>query len=346
MVNVSFIEAMPKVELNISLEGAIYTPTLLMLAERNEISESFKHFDDWVNLIDEPDYKRTYEIARMACSWIKQPDDLTRLIYDAATNLAKQNVRYAEVSVNPALFPDLPLSYDDFLAVINDGRDRAQRAWGIDLAWVFVIPREEPRRADELARWVTTAAARRGGVVALGFSGDENSQPVGQFERAFKTVEKKEIARVVRAGEKGVDGILKAIEVLNPTRLIDAWGVAGSPDALTALIDNDITLAVSPTRAVKQKWVENLADYPLRKLYDEGVSLVIGSDMPSIYQTSLNEEYLAAVEECGLTQAELENLALNAVRLSLLDDEAKAEMLASFEQAYAELKVEVEEPAS
>ncbi len=83
----------------------------------------------------------------------------------------------------------------------------------------------------------------------------------------------------------------------------------------------------------------------MRKLYDAGVSLVIGSDMPTIYQTSLNEEYLAVVEDCGLSQAELENLALNAVRSSLLSDEVKAEMLASFEQSYAELKTEVEEPA-
>ncbi len=255
MVNVSFIESMPKVELNISLEGAIHTPTLMMLAERNEIAESLKHFDDWANLINEPDYKRTYEIARMACSWMKQPDDLTHLIYDAATNLAKQNVRYAEISVNPARFPDLPLTFDDFLAAINDGRDRAQRAWGIELAWVFVIPREEPRRADELARWVTTAAARRGGVVALGISGDEAAQPIGQFERAFKSAEKKDIARVARVGEKGVDSILQAIEVLNPTRLIDAWGVADSPDLVTLLIENRITLVVSPTRAVKQGWI-------------------------------------------------------------------------------------------
>ncbi len=346
MVNASFIESMPKVELNVSLEGAIHKPTLMMLAERNEIAESLKHFDDWVNLINEPDYARTYEIVRMACSWMKQPDDLTRIVYDAATNLAKQNVRYAEMSVNPAWYADLSLTFDDFLAAINDGRDRAQRAWGIDLAWVFTIPREEPRRADELARWVSTAAARRGGVVALGISGEEAAQPVGQFERAFKTVEKKEIARVVRVGEQGVESIQQAIEVLNPTRLIDAWGVADSPDALTMLIDNSITLEVSPTRALKQGWVETLADYPLRKLYDEGVSLVIGSDMPSMYQTTLNDEYLAAIEAGDLSQDEFENLALNAVRLSLLDDAKKAELLASFEQAYAELKTEVEEPAS
>ncbi len=352
MTNTAFIEAMPKVELNVFLEGAIQTQTLLMLADHNEISETLKRYETWVSLINEPDYARVYEIARMASSWLKQPDDLTRIVYDVATSLAKQNVRYAEMSVNPALFSDMNLSFEDFLVAINDGRDRAQRAWGIELAWVFIIPREEPRRADELARWATTAAARRGGVVALGVSGDEASQPIGQFERAFKSAEKKDVARVARIREKGAKGaesILKAIEILNPTRLIDAWGADESPDTLTALVDNDITMVVSPTRAVKQGWVATVADYPLRKLYDSGISLVLGSDMPTFYHTSLNGEYLAAVEQCGLLQEELENLALNAVRSSMLDADAKAEMVKSFEQAYAELKlepVEAEEPAS
>ena len=76
---------------------------------------------------------------------------------------------------------------------------------------------------------------------------------------------------------------------------------------LTALLDNDITLAVSLTRAQRQGWVATVADYPLRQLYDAGVSLVIGADMPSLYHTTLNDEYLAAVEQCGLTLDELEN---------------------------------------
>lgn len=56
----------------------------------------------------------------------------------------------------------------------------------------FAIPRDEPRRADDLARWVTTAVAKRAGVLGLGLSGREDGQAIGQFERAFRTVEKKE----------------------------------------------------------------------------------------------------------------------------------------------------------
>lgn len=341
MTTESFVHALPKVELNIQLEGAIQQNTLLMIAEQNDIRESLKHFDDWVRLIETPDYKRAGELTRTICSWLKHPDNLTRIVYDLGTMLSKQNVRYAEVGINPAIFPELTQSFDVFLELINDGRDRAKRAWGIDLAWVFMIPRDEPRRADELARWVATAAAQRGGVVALGLSGDENAQPVGQFERPFSAAEKKELPRVVRAGDsQGADGIIKAIETLHPTRILDGWGAVDKPEALAALKTHEVTVAASLIRADRQGWVETVADYPLRRLYDEGVSMVVGTDMPSIYHSTLNDEYLAVVEQCGFTTEELEDLALNAVRNSYLPEAAKAELLAAFTEEYAEIRAE------
>src|SRR5436190_19634242 len=121
MSTASFVAALPKVELNVQLEGAIQLHTLKNLAEQNDVPETLKRYSQWVGLIETPDYARIYEIARMQASWLKHPDDLTRVVYDLGTALSKQNVRYAEVSVNPALFPDMNGSYDDFLTAINDG---------------------------------------------------------------------------------------------------------------------------------------------------------------------------------------------------------------------------------
>ncbi len=347
MTTASFIAALPKVELSIQLAGAFQPKTITFLAERNEISSTLKHFDNWLKLMHEPDVAKLYDIIRMAASWLKTADDLTYVVYDLGTALSKQNVRYAEVSVDPLLFPDLNLSYEGFLAAINDGRDRAKRAWGIEMAWVFTIPREEPRRADELARWVSTASAQKGGVVALGLSGDEKAQPVGQFERAFHLIERKEIGRVVRAGDaQGGEGVRKALEELHPHRIIDARGVIDDPLVTQALLDQNVTLAINLTRAVQNKWVASIADYPLRALYDANLSLVLGSDMPTIYRTSLNTEYTAAVEQGGLSLEELENVALNAVRTSFLPEAAKAEMLQSFTDTYAALRTEHLEPVS
>ena len=345
----SYIQAMPKVELMLSLEGAMQRTPLLKIAEANEIPETLKHFGEWVGLLDKPDYKRLTDIARMAASWLQIADNLSRVVYDVGVFLAKSNVRYAEVTVNPSFYDHIGLSLDDFLAAINDGRERAQKALGVEMAWVLAIPREEPRRADDYARAATAASAPKNGIVALGLTGREDAQPAGQFERAFAAAEKKGMSRVVRAGDAlGAEGVLVAITTLLPNRLFDARGVLESPEALRLIEEQQISVVVGLTRALRHGWIEEIEAYPLRKFYDEGVPLVLGTDMPSLYHTSLVDEYTNAVEAGGLSLDELDEIALNAVRSSFMPEEKKAAMLEHFTEEYARLREEhitSEEPA-
>ena len=62
--------------------------------------------------------------------------------------------------------------------------------------------------------------------------------------------------------------------------------------------------------------------------------------MPGFFDTTLNDEYVAVVEQCGFEIGELEELALNAVRYSLLPDEEKETVLAEFIEAYESLRAE------
>lgn len=335
----NIIKAMPKAEINVSLEGALLRSTLVMIAEANEIHLTLKHYQQWLGLVDKPDYRRLPDAIKMINSWLRYPEELVRLAYDVGVTLSKQNVRYAEVSINPMLYEAVALSLDDLLVALNDGRDRAERGWGIKMNWVITIPREEPRRADDLARWATGLTARRAGVVGIVLSGKEDMQPVGQFERPFKNAEKKDLSRAVRAGDAvGVQGVIDAVQGLAPNRIIDGWGLAESEEALNLVRDGDVSLVIGLTRALRHGWVSKIEDYPLKQLYDAGLRLVLSSDMPSVYRTTLNDEYLAAVEQCGLDMDELETIALNAVRASFLEEEARAEMEQSFRAEYARLR--------
>src|SRR5215204_1346805 len=164
MTVATYIEAMPKVDLHVHLEGAISKNMMLVIADQNDVSESVKHFNTWVNLLEKPEYDRLEELIRVVSGWVRQPEDLTRLAYEAGTHLARQNVRYAEITVSPALYNDITITPEQFFAAINDGRDRAQRAWGIEISWILAFPREEPRKADDQVRFATSPAGRRAGV--------------------------------------------------------------------------------------------------------------------------------------------------------------------------------------
>jgi adenosine deaminase len=336
-----FIREMPKVELNIHLEGSIQKETLLIIAEQNEINESLKHFNQWVHLIDKPDYARLDDIVATTCKWLQEPEDLTHAVYELGVSLAKQNVRYAEVSVSPTIYLENGMSFEDFLTAINDGRDRAARAWGVRMAWILNIPRQQPRNSDEIIRLATSANAKRGGVIGIGLSGREDAQPAGQFERAFRTAEKKEIVRAVQAGDRlGAEGILDVMQTLAPNRLVGGWGSADAPDVLSMLTDQNVPLVVCMSRALCLGQVEGYAAYPLRDLHDRGMMLVISSEMPQYFKSTLNDEYLAAVEHGKLTIEELEAIALNAVYACHLPEAEKLKLHEAFLQDFARLRTE------
>jgi adenosine deaminase len=341
MTLASYLQAVPKVELNLQLEGAMPLNSLLTIARRNDIPDTLKGYKTWLGLLEKPDYKRLSEITRTASSWLLHADDLTRIVYDVGLSLAKQNVRYAEIGVSPTLYETLNLSFDEWLNAINDGRDRVKRAWGLEIMWILMIPRDDPRRADDVARQAASAAARKGGVVGFGVSGREEVMPVGQFEKAFQNAEKKELFRVARAGDydRG-QGVLETITTLLPNRLLDARGVTESPEAITALAERGIGVCVGVSRALKHGWIQQPNELALQMLMDEGVRVTVGTDMPVLYQTTLTDEYHKLVESNALALDGLEDIALNAVRASFLLPEEKETMLASFKEEYEKLREE------
>ena len=336
-----FIHAMPKVELHVHLEGALQKERLLLIAEQNEIALEDKKFNDWVQLLNEPDYTRLYELQTVTSGWLRHPDDLAHVTYELGVSLARQNIRYAEVYVTPTYFTEHSWSFDETMKALNDGRDRAQRGWNVDMRWVLSIDRNYPRHADEIVRLASSAPASSG-IVGVDLGGPETAQPVGQFERAFKTASRKAVPTSVHAGEElGEEGILAVLNDLEPDRLITGWGAAESKQVQSLLVEQNIPLAISITQAVRSGWIDSYADYPLRRLYEDGIKLVLSAGLPSLYQSLLNDEYLLAVEACGLEIEELEEVALNAVAASRLSPDEKTALEEEFKQTYTQLRKEL-----
>ncbi len=334
-----YILAMPKAELRIHLEGIFRAQTLLLIAEQNEVQSNVKKFDNWVELINSPDAKRMDETVKQAASWLQIPEDISRIVYDLGVMLSKQNIKYVEVAVNPALHQQSSMSFDDFMEALNDGRDRAQRGWGIQIKWLLNISREEPRRADEIVRWATNVTGRKSGVAGIILTGDETAQPIGQFVRAFTTAHKKDCPTVATIGDKlDADGVQTTIEELEPERLAGVPNLETSPELIKMVSDNNISVDLCLAQAVQLKWTDSYETHPVRKLYDENIVVTISSLMPSYFGETLNDAYLRLVNECGMSLEELEEIALNAVKCSFLPDEEKQELLNTFESAYVDLK--------
>lgn len=328
-----FITALPKVELNLQLTGALRKESLLMIANQNGLPSQMDDFDRWVKLLDKPDPTRIDEMASVFGSWIMYPEDLTLAIYDIGVALSKQNVRYAEIAVAPSKFVgSAQMNFDAFLDALNDGRDRALRAWDVDMSWILCVPRDNPRAADDVARWVSGRAARQGNVVAFGLSGREDIQPVGQFRRAFATARKKDLYTVVEAGENlGASGIGEAMDELQPRRLSNSWRIAEDEAALNQVVDSGVPVVMSITRSLATGQMKKAQDAPLPRLLDSKVDVLLSCDHPSLYPNTLIDEYVIAHDECRIATDTVIQLARRSIELSRMAAEKKESMLRSFD---------------
>ena len=90
---------------------------------------------------------------------------------------------------------------------------------------------------------------------------------------------------------------------------------------------------VSVTRAISTGLTTQAADFPLQLLSESDALIALSCDRPSLYQSSLIDEYASAGEDCGIGAEQLIRLARAAIELSFMDAERKENMLRDFDLA-------------
>ncbi len=332
----NFVQAMPKVEVNLQFEGSIEPETLIVIAEQNDVPLLTKRFKTLVKQFEEPDFAHLDAFIREVSKWIQQPEDFTRIVYEIGVSQAKQNVKYTEVGFNPSLYAENGLTFEQVLTALNDGRERVQRAWNVEMRWVLTGMRDEPRKMDDVIKWASSAAAIKGGVVGIGLTGQDVKGWVPEFERPFRTAQKKSLSRVIHAAESNA-AVQTILEHLEPDRIIGGLAAVDDQAAIQALTDKHVAIGVCMAQSIAIGSFGSYADFPLRRLYDDGAAVSIGTGMPNFYRTTLVKEYLAAVQYAGLSVGEIEQVSLNAIQASFMPDEVKASMSKDFKTAYAAL---------
>lgn len=342
----AFIDAMPKAELHIHLEGSVQPTTLLELADKNGVKlpvcdeegvrqwYTFRNFDHFVEIY--------IQISRC----LQTPDDFSRITYEYGRSMAKQNIRYAEVTWTPYSHVCQGIAFQDLLDGINAGRAQAKREWGVDMQWIPDIGRSQVSSQHEVVEWISSPTALDGGVVALGLGGPEVGYPPELFETAFQSARANGLHSNPHAGETvGPDSVWGALKTLKAERIGHGVRSVEDPALLAHLVKHQIALEVNLTSNLCLGVYPSYADHPLPRLLAEGVSITINSDDPPLFNTTLSDEYGHAVKDCGLSIDQLEQIALNALRVSYLSEPAKNVLISEFEAAYRMLRIEHELPA-
>src|SRR3712207_3218764 len=94
-----FIQAMPKAELHLHLEGAIQPQTMLTLARRHNQTLPVTSLEEMQRWLIFTDFQHFRQICRVMKDLLQTPEDFALVAYECSHDMAAQNIHYREVSV-------------------------------------------------------------------------------------------------------------------------------------------------------------------------------------------------------------------------------------------------------
>ncbi len=335
-----FIREMPKVELHVHLEGSIRPATLLALADGNGVALPADDLEGLRDFYRFTDFQHFLQVYFTISSCLKTAADFDRIAYEFGADMARQKIRYAEVTVTSRTHVvNTGLPFDEILAGLNDGRARAQAEFGVEFRWILDIVRDDPDSRHQVAAWAASATDR--GVVGLGLGGTETGHPPEWFADAFAAAREAGLHSVPHAGEvAGPEGVWGAIRTLRAERIGHGVHSVDDPGLVEYLRQHQIPLEICPTSNLCLGIYPSYEEHPLRRLWEQGVTVTVNSDDPPMFDTDLVGEYQAVADHLGFTAADLECLSLNALQASFLPGDRKTRLEQAFLAEFAQLRIQ------
>ncbi|MFI6476443.1 adenosine deaminase [Nonomuraea sp. NPDC050663] len=329
------LHTLPKAHLHLHFTGSMRHRTLIELAREQGLHLPDALEEDWPPKLRATDergwfrFQRLYDIAR---SVLRRPDDVYRLMREAAEDEAAEGSRWLEIQVDPSGYASRFGGLTATLELVLDAAEKAAALAGIGIAVIVAANRtRHPLDARTLARLAAQYADR--GVVGFGLSNDERRGQARDFDAAFRIAKRAGLLAVPHGGElQGPRSVEQCVDDLDADRVGHGVRSAESPRLMERLADRQICCEVCPTSNVGLGVVEQAADVPLRKLFDAGVPLALGADDPLLFGARLLPQYELARHVYGFRDAEVAELARQSIRSSAAPDSMKKELLREIDE--------------
>lgn len=339
----SYLQAAPKAELHVHLEGAIQPATVLALARSNKIALPVENEAELRRRFAYRDFDHFIETFMMVTGCLKTSEDYEQIVYEYGAEMARQNIRYAEVTVTPATHHLLGVPHDVYFSGMQRGRARAQADFNAQINWIFNIVRRwtDITRTRPMADYVTSVAieGKDDGVVALGLAGSEVGTPPEPFASWFERALAAGLHSAPHAGEMaGAASIWGALTTLEAERIAHGVRAIEDPALVDYLVQHHIPLDITPTSNIYLGVYPSYAAHPLPQLYAQGATITVSTDDPPLFNTTLNQEVTLLATHFGLNVSAIDEILLNGVRYSFLPEQRRQELEAAFRSELEALK--------
>ncbi len=324
----AFIDALPKAELHLHIEGSLEPEMLFALAKRNNVAIPFASVEEVRAAYDFSNLQDFLDIYYQGMGVLQTEQDFFDLTFAYLQRANADNVRHVEIFFDPQGHTERGVSFDTAIGGILRALDAGQQQFGISYGLIMCFL----RHLDEDAAFATLHHAEPwlDRIMGVGLDSSEVGHPPSKFARVFAAAKAKGLKLVAHAGEEGPPAyVWEALDLLHVDRIDHGNRALEDAALVQRIVADGQTLTVCPLSNLKLCVIYDIADSPVKRMLDLGIRATVNSDDPAYFGGYVNANFKTIAEALDLSREQLVQLAENSFTGSFLSEADQARHLAA-----------------
>ncbi|QIC62166.1 adenosine deaminase [Acinetobacter schindleri] len=323
MNRLELIQAMPKAELHVHIEGTFEPELMFTIAQRNEIAIPYQSVEEVRQAYNFHNLQSFLDIYYAGANVLIYEQDFYDLAWAYFEKCAEDNVVHTEMFFDPQTHTDRGIAFETVLNGLQRACDDAAEKLGITSHLIMCFL----RHLSEAAAFETLEQALpyKDQIIGVGLDSSEVGHPPSKFEHVFAKAREAGFLIVAHAGEEGpAEYVWEALDLLKVNRIDHGVRSEEDPALMQRLIAEKMPLTVCPLSNLKLCVVDDMQQHNIRRLLQQGVHVTVNSDDPSYFGGYMNDNFIAIAEALDLSNDELKQLAINSFEASFISEADKA----------------------
>ncbi|MNO87528.1 Adenine deaminase [compost metagenome] len=307
-----WINALPKAELHLHLEGTLEPELLFALAERNRVALPWGDVETLRKAYAFNNLQEFLDLYYAGANVLRSEQDFYDLTWAYLQKCKAQGVVHVEPFFDPQTHTDRGIPFDVVVtgiqAALRDGEKQLGISHGLILSFLRHLSEEEASRTLE------QAMPFRDAFIAVGLDSSEVGHPPRKFQRVFDRARAEGFRAVAHAGEEGPpEYIWEALDLLKVERIDHGVRAAEDPELMRRIIDEQIPLTVCPLSNIKLCVFGHMREHNILDMLEQGVKVTVNSDDPAYFGGYVGENFQALHDHLGMSEAQARKLAQNSM---------------------------------
>ena len=307
----AFIEAMPKCELHVHIEGTLEPEMKLQLAKRNKVKLPYKNEKALRAAYDFDDLRSFLAVYYEGMSVLLTEQDFFDVTYAYLKKAHSQNVLYTEMFFDPQAHTARGVSYDTVIRGIRRAQMEAETSLGIRSQLVMCFLRDWS--AEFAMSTLVQSLPYKEWIIGVGLDSDEKNNPPIKFAQVFKRAREEGYFLTMHCDpdqQNSVIHIWQIVRDIGVNRIDHGVNALEDKQLCDEIKRRSLTLTVCP---ISNSYVTNSAKSEvIAAMLEADMQVTVNSDDPAYFPGYMNENLIRVQQDVDLDKAGLVQLTENA----------------------------------